>query len=187
VVLPERWGGGEVTATTSLTDANHQPDESMTDWHEWSRQAVAEMQARNRAWIERFSLERAPYHWDLDSAVLTFQRAGDCVTADLCVIGTAFSAQRIFRWAWADETIPTVARRGLDLVRAFGEKHDLPLLITPEWSGGRAEGLEMVAVAGRIQGASGAFVDQAVDLTLFFTLSNFRVAPRAGADDSPAG
>jgi hypothetical protein len=159
----------------------------VTDWGEWSRQAVAQMQARNRAWIERFSLERAPYRWDLDTAVLTFARASDNVTADICVIGTASRAQQTFLWAWANDTIPGNARCGLDLVRAFGETHDLPLLITPEWSGGRAEGLEMLAVAGRIQGASGGFVDEAKDLTLFFTLSNFRVESRTGADHSAAG
>ena len=33
----------------------------------------------------------------------------------------------------------------------------------------------MLAAAGRIQDAAGVFVDQAGDLTLFCTLSNFRV------------
>jgi hypothetical protein len=117
------------------------PDGYMTDWAEWSRQAVSTMQARNRAWTSRFELERAPYRWDLDTAELVFQRA-------------------------------------LDLVRAFGELHDLPLLTTPEWPGGRAEGLEMLAIAGRIQDASGGFVDADGDLTLFFTLTDFRVVPR---------
>jgi hypothetical protein len=77
----------------------------------------------------------------------------DCVRADICVIGTVSHAQKAFRWAWADDGIAPPARHGLDLVRAFGETHDLPQLTTPEWSGGRAEGLEMLAIAGRIQNA----------------------------------
>jgi hypothetical protein len=144
------------------------------DWAEWSREALAEMQARNQRWLGRFSLDGAPYRWDLDSATLTFTRAGDCVTADLCLIGTASIPEGTFRWAWAGDT-PPIVTRGLGLVRSFGEVHDLPLLTTPEWPGGRAEGLEMLAAAGRIQDAAGVFVDQAGDLTLFFTLSNFRV------------
>jgi hypothetical protein len=152
----------------------------MTDWAEWSRQAVAEMRARNQAWIERFSLQGAPYRWDLGTAGLTFARGGDGedgVVADICVVGTVSRARQTFRWAWADDAIPAVARRGLELVRTFGETHDLPLLITPEWSGGRAEGLEMLAVAGRVQNASGGFVDDAEDVIFFFTLSHFRVQP----------
>jgi hypothetical protein len=111
----------------------------------------------------------------------------DCVRADICVIGTVSHAQKAFRWAWADDGIAPPARHGLDLVRAFGETHDLPQLTTPEWSGGRAEGLEMLAIAGRIQNARGGFVDEAEDLTLFFTLSHFRVRPGADADRPAAG
>jgi hypothetical protein len=58
---------------------------------------------------------------------------------------------------------------------SFGVTHDLPLLTMPEWPGGRAEGLEMLAVAGRIQDASGGFIDTAGDLILFFTLHRFRM------------
>jgi hypothetical protein len=159
----------------------------VTDWAQWSRQAVAQMKAQNRAWLQRFALQGAPYHWDLETAALTFARASDRVVADICVIGTVSHADTTFLWAWANDTIPPIARRGLELVREFGETHDLPLLITPEWSGGRAEGLEMLAVAGRIQSASGGFVDEADDLTLLFTLSNFRVRPNAGEDRPAAG
>jgi hypothetical protein len=144
------------------------------DWAEWSREAVAEMQARNQRWLGRFSLDGAPYCWDLDSATLTFTGAGGPVAADICLIGTVSISDGTFRWAWASDT-PPIATRGLSLVRSFGEVHDLPLLTTPEWPGGRAEGLEMLAAAGRIQDAAGVFVDQAGDLTLFLTLSNFRV------------
>ena len=150
---------------------------SISDWAEWSREAVAQMQARNQDWLARFSLQGAPYRWDLESAALTFTRGGDRVTADLCVIGTVSRSEGTFRWAWANDALPAVATSNLNLVRAFGETHDLPLLTTPEWPGGRAEGLEMLAAAGRIQDAAGGFVDQAGDLTLLFTLSRFRVLP----------
>jgi hypothetical protein len=135
------------------------------------------MQARNQDWLARFSLQGAPYRWDLDSAALTFPRGGDRVTADLCVIGTVSRSEGTFRWAWANDAFPAVATSNLSRVRAFGVTHDLPLLTTPEWPGGRAEGLEMLAAAGRIQDAAGGFVDQAGDLTLLFTLSRFRVLP----------
>jgi hypothetical protein len=149
----------------------------MTDWAEWSRQAVAEMQARNEEWLRGFSLRGAPYRWDLGTAELIFVRAGDQVVADICAVGTVSEAQGTFRWAWANDAIPSTAMRGLELVRAFGETHDLPLLITPEWPGGLPDGLEMLAIAGRVQGADGAFVDGEQGLKLLFTLSRFRVRP----------
>ena len=147
----------------------------MTDWGEWSRQAVTAMEAHNEAWVTRFTLQRAPYRWDLDTAELIFERAVDRVVADICVVGTVSAAQGTFQWAWANEVIPPAARQGLELVRTFGEAHDLPRLVTPEWPGGRADGLEMLAIAGQVQDASGGFVEATGDLTLFFTLSHFRV------------
>jgi hypothetical protein len=159
----------------------------MNDWAEWSRQAVTEMQVRNEAWVTRFALERAPYRWDLETAELIFERAVDHVVADICVVGSVSGAQGTFRWAWANEVIPPAAKRGLELVRTFGEAHDLPLLVTPEWPGGRADGLEMLAIAGQVQDAGGGFVDATGDLTLFFTLSHFRVRPRAGEPGQATG
>lgn len=150
----------------------------MTDWGEWSREAVTAMQVRNKAWISRFELERAPYRWDLDTAELVFDRTVDCVVADICVVGTVSAAHGTFMWAWANDVIPPAAKQGLGLVRTFGETHDLPLLIEPEWAGGRPEGLEMLAIAGRVQDADGVFVDSDGDLSLFFTLRRFRVRPR---------
>jgi hypothetical protein len=59
-------------------------------------------------------------------------------------------------------------------VREFGEAQSLDLLIRPQWPGGRPEGLEMAAVAGRILDADGIWIEETGDVTLFFALSNFR-------------
>jgi hypothetical protein len=152
-----------------------QPDGQVTDWTEWSRQAVAAMHARNEAWISRFNLARASYRWDLVTAELLFQRATDHVVANLCLVGTVSELEGTFVWAWDNDAIPATAKRGLDVVRTFGLTHDLPRLIMPAWPGVRADGLEMLAIAGRIQDASGGFVDQEGRLLLFFTLHQFRV------------
>lgn len=159
----------------------------VTDWGDWSRQAVAAMNRRNEAWVSRFDLKRAPYRWDLAMAELRFERADDHVVADICLVGTVSEAQGTFMWAWANEAIPAGAKRGLDVVRTFGFTHDLPLLVTPEWPGGRADGLEMLAIAGRVQDASGGFIDKAEDLTLFFTLHRFRLRPHRGAPGRNTG
>ena len=149
-----------------------------TDWSAWSREAVTLMQDRNRDWIARFGLEKAPYNWDLERATITFTRDGDsAVVADICVIGSAAESTRTFLWGWANDALPAAALARLDAVREFGQSHDLGLLTDAEWPGGRAEGLEMLAVAGRILGAEGAWVDTSGDLTLFFLLFNLRSAP----------
>jgi hypothetical protein len=149
----------------------------VTDWGEWSRGAVAAMKAQNQAWTGHFDLAGAPFRWDLATAELRFERATDHVVADLCLVATVSEAAGRFMWAWANDTIPDGAQRGLDVVRAFGVTHDLWRLTEPEWPGRRADGLEMLAIAGRLQDATGGFIDSAGELTVFFTLRRFRVLP----------
>ena len=144
------------------------------DWGAWSADAVAMMNSRNRAWIERYRLTGASYVWDLNSATIVFDAIPNRVVADLCLVGTASKAEGSFLWAWANEDIPDGAKRGLEKVRAFGDEFDLGLLTTPRHNGGRAEGLEALAIAGRVLDAAGVWVDERDDLTLFFALFNFR-------------
>ena len=133
------------------------------------------MQERNRVWVERLGLAGVPYQWDLDSGTVRFTRADGVIVADLCLVGTVSESEGTYLWGWANETLPTHARHRLDEVREFGHRHGLGLLTDPEWPGGRAEGLEMLSVAGRILDADGALVDTAGDVTLFFALFHFRL------------
>ena len=144
------------------------------DWGAWSADAVSMMNSRNRAWIERYRLTGAAYVWDLNSATIAFEAIPDRVFADLCVVGTASKAEESFLWAWANDDIPAGAKRGLEKVRAFGDEFDLGLLTAPRHTGGRAQGLEACAIAGRALDAAGVWVDERGDLTLFFALFNFR-------------
>ena len=135
------------------------------------------MHERNRDWTSRFELESAPYTWDLEQATITFARPDDLVIGDICIVGTAAESTGTFLWAWANEALPQGAWAEIDAVREFGRLHSLELLTDAEWPGGRAEGLEMLAAAGRILDAEGAWVDTSGDLTLFFLLFDLRTAP----------
>lgn len=146
-----------------------------TDWSQWSREAVQQMEQRNRAWPRRYGLTNEPYRWNLDLGELVFARAGDEVVADLTLAGTVSSCERTFLWAWANDAIPPQAKRGLERVREFGRANNLPLLVKPEWAGGRPEGLEMLAIAARVLDAEGVLVDECSDVTMLFVLSSIRV------------
>ena len=148
--------------------------ETAPDWSAWSRGAIRLMRERNRTWMNRYGLKGCSFAWNLPCAELVFQCENDEVACDICVIGTLSKSEGTFLWAWANTAIPVRPQRGLTRVREFGELWGLGLLIEPEWSGGQAEGLEMVAIAGRILDAEGTFTDEVGDVTLFFALSNFQ-------------
>jgi hypothetical protein len=147
------------------------------DWQSWSREAVRLMQERNRAFVERFGFAGRPFLWNLEAAKIAFHSDGGAAVADLCVVGTVSEREGTFLWSWDNEAIPQRARQRIDEVRAFGTAHDLSLITTAEWSGGKAEGLEMMAVAGRILDAEGVFVVPDGDRTFFLTLHRFRAVP----------
>lgn len=160
------------------------------DWGAWSRECVRLMQARNQAFLARFGLSDQPYRWNLEEGQMAFLLTESAVVADLCAVGSVSDSAGTFLWGWANEAIPPQAKQRLHEVRGFGERHDLGLLVSPEWAAGRAEGLEMLAVAGRILDADGTWVDPQGDVTLLFTLHQFRPMPRidvAWLTEAPLG
>jgi hypothetical protein len=152
------------------------------DWGAWSREAVARVREKNEQWKARFGITSGTaYQWHLDCGEISFDRGHDLIVADLCCIGSTSSAEGTFLWAWANERTPAAATRDLDKVRAFGETHDLGLLIDAEWRGGKPDALEMLALATRILDGEGAWIAPMGDVTLYFVLRNFR------SEERPAG
>ncbi|MGG5824058.1 DUF6882 domain-containing protein [Falsiroseomonas sp. HW251] len=124
-----------------------------------------------------FGLDDAPYRWDLAEARIRIGPGTGRVNveADVCAVGS--TAGETFLWTWANPSIPPGSRRGLEQVRAFGERHGLSLLTDAQWRGGRPEGLEMLAVAGRILDAEGTWTETGPCTTIFFVLFDMRVLP----------
>ncbi|WP_159912125.1 DUF6882 domain-containing protein [Pantoea sp. 18069] len=149
-----------------------------TDWNAWSREAVATMMAGNAQWQREFGLEGSPkYHWDLDSATLTFEGALGPVLATVCLVGTSSDSEGSFLWSWANEAIPRQHGQALEVVHEFGRENQLALLTTARIQGGRPEAMECLCIAGRLQRALGTFIDKQGDVTLYFTLLHLRVEP----------
>ncbi len=82
------------------------------------------MQERNVLWQQHFGVRDCPFHWDINTATIEFRRDTDEVIASVCVVGTTSVCEGTFRWGWTNESIPSVARRRLELVREFGARHD---------------------------------------------------------------
>ncbi len=149
-------------------------EKSTVDWSQWSRDAVAAISTLNEKWRNRYQLKDAKYFWDLDKCQLVFTTSERIVTTEICVVGTASESHDTFLWSWANDNLSCNVTKPLEIVRQFGKEHDLWLLTTDELSGGVSQGKECLAIATRILGAEGAFIDCTGDLTLFFTLSNFQ-------------
>jgi hypothetical protein len=130
------------------------------DWSAWSREAVSLMTARSHALLP----QGGTYHWDLDAA--SFVKDG--VHLRLVTVGTV--AGDSFLWAWANETIPAIAKRGIEEVRQFGIENDLALLSESCAPGGLAQGKECLAIAGRVLDAAGGWIDRTETGFILFLL-----------------
>jgi hypothetical protein len=125
------------------------------DWAAWSREAASLMSSRTTDLLARYGLTMgSPYQWNLDSGEMVIGG----VSFPLVTVGTVSGES--FLWAWANEAIPSSAKRGLERVRQFGEENDLALLFTPCASGGLPQAKECLAIAGRVLDASGAWIDR---------------------------
>jgi len=146
------------------------------DWNAWSREAVETMVRGNAEWQRKFGLEGSPpFHWDLDSATLTFDAPLGPVLATICLVGTTSDSEGSFLWSWANEAIPRQHGEALAAVHEFGRENQLALLTTPRIQGGRPEATECLCIAGRLQRALGTFIDQRGDVTLYFTILHMQV------------
>ena len=148
-----------------------------TDWTTWSREARQLMQQRNDAFVAAHALTDAHYRWNLQRACIGFMLATDAVVADIIVVGSVSEQAGTFLWGWANDAVPDAATARLAEVRSFGVENDLHRLSTPEWVGGVPDGLEMLAVAGRLLDAEAVWIERDGDRTIFFTLHNVRREP----------
>jgi hypothetical protein len=75
-----------------------------------------------------------------------------------------------FLWAWANDSIPAVAKASLEHVRQFGLDHDLSLLTEPCAPGGLSQGKECLAIAARLLDANGIWFDRTEDGSILFAV-----------------
>ena len=150
------------------------------DWQDWSREAQRLMQRRNEEWRARYGLSSEPYHWDMDSAQLSFQGADDVLVADITLVGSLSRTSNTFLWGWADHHAPEPVTRRIGRVREFGEANDLSLLVDEIFEADHAQALELAVIAGRVLDAAGVFIDKSGDVTVYFLLFDFRLQGGSG-------
>jgi hypothetical protein len=140
------------------------------------------MGERNRVWNRAYAPPDSPYVWDLNTATLTFPSVGDrgAVNAHIQVMGTVSACEGTYLWSWANGTLPAGSYEHVERVREFGVEHDLPLLTTGEWPGGRAEGMEMLAISSRILDAPGCFIEDIGDFSMFLAILRFEAEQPIG-------
>jgi hypothetical protein len=117
--------------------------------------------------------------WNLDPGrgelVLTFP--GRFVIAPAQIIGTYNAQTGIWKWSWADPSVPEELALHARQVKQYGEQNGIPRLTTAEWAGEETDCWYMAALAGQLCGFQGASRGPAETLFSFITFGDVKLSP----------
>lgn len=135
---------------------------------------LRQTRAHQQAWL--FGKEE---QWNLDPGrgelVLTFP--GRLVIAPAQIIG-AYSVQTgLWKWSWADASVPEELARHALYLKQYGEQNGIPRLTTAEWAGEETDCWYMAALAVHLCGFQGAYRGPAESLFSFITFGDVKLSP----------
>lgn len=129
------------------------------DFLHFRHEAVHELTQLNELCQERFHISDWPrWNYDLDCGTLTFFKDGvPKVQASIQAVGTTSISSKTWLWAWANEYLPSNVKKGVEDVRAFGERENISELTKAKLPDDEHLGWEMTAISARILRARGAY------------------------------
>ncbi len=118
--------------------------------------------------------------WDFsqDTGELIFTFPDTIVRASAQVVGSFDSAVGSWMWAWANTSVDEKLTRHSAVVRQYGQKHSIPRLTEPKWSGDEMDAWTMVALACRLCRANGAYRGPTGDTFVFFSFGKVQISKR---------
>jgi hypothetical protein len=79
------------------------------------------------------------------------------VVADIQFVGSVSPDTETWLWAWNNDSVDPELCRALLTVRAYGEAHGFPHLVSSKWPAQEVDGWEMTAIAAFLLQAKGAY------------------------------
>jgi hypothetical protein len=121
---------------------------------------------------EEFSISKHE-RWDYDqhTGLLTFSNEGKpVVEAKFQVIGSVSKKTNTWMWAWANENIWHVVRRGVKAVADFGYEKQLSRLTVPLYPADEYTGWEMAGISAHLMKSKGVYRVPGENTELFLAL-----------------
>lgn len=98
------------------------------------------------------------YDWDQDLGTMIFSDQGVAkVIANIQFVGSISTMSNTWLWSWDNDSVLPKVKDKIFEVRAFGERHNIAELTTPQWTSDERDGWAMTAVAANILQAKGAY------------------------------
>jgi hypothetical protein len=127
---------------------------------------------------EEFQLGNWPrYDWNQDEAQLVFSKEGvPRVVAEIQFVGSISTQSDTWMWSWGNDTIDGALAKSAAAVRAYGERNNLPQLITRLWHAHEVDGWEMTCITAFLTKAKGAYRSPSDDSFTFMVFTDVKWA-----------
>lgn len=147
---------------------------------ELTARAVAELRTMTQIHEKTWGMSKAAnvqLDQDAGKIIWTF-RDGLVVEAPVEIVGTYNPTSASFLWSWANHTILSKLQASANLVRAYGEAHDVADFTSRLVTISPARAWELVAVANHLARAKGAYRADAGGIVVYVTFG--KISLRTG-------
>lgn len=124
---------------------------------------------------------------DMEAGIIAFQFAGERTgTTHFQVIGIYNDADKVFSWAWAQNTIPTTLRSHAMLAKQWGKTEQHPSFQTSSVRCSMEDAWNFAAVTRKLAGAISVYRGRVGNRYFFMTTDEILIDIKPSADASPA-
>lgn len=159
--------------------ARSEPDSDAEARRELEEELRAKLAAADRTWgLSKFG------RWDLDQGQgrlrLSQRPDGAVAEARAQIIGSFDRLSATWMWAWANRSVAKTLTKHALVVREFGRKHGIEMLLVPCWRATEEDCRMMTALAVRLNRAPYAFRGPSGRHVCFMTLGRPKLSNRSG-------
>lgn len=151
----------------------------MTDqeFTELRHQAVHQLMALNKACDEKFQSLAFRWQYDLDAATLIFFKDDvPYIVASIHAVGSSSKTGKTWRWAWANDSLPSRVKEAVLAVKDFGATENISVLTEACSPDDEYLGWEMTAITAKVLGSVGAYRCPGDNGFLYFVYSQIDFA-----------
>jgi len=132
---------------------------SDSSWDQLTRLSNEYTQARQQELEEKFQFSDYD-HWDIDQekGELVFSKNGAPVRiAKFQFVGSFSNTSQTWLWSWGNESILPQLSKGIEAVKAYGEKNKFEKLTERKWPATQADGWQMTAISNYLLKGKGVY------------------------------
>ena len=138
------------------------------------------LQAKNQFHCDNWKLDEADWAVDQEEGIITFHAPDNIVvTAPVQIVGTYDQNQGSWMWSWANHSIEESLARDAIVVKAYGERQDIKLLIGRSSQIEEYDAWQLTALTCELNGQQGVYRGIAGSTLVFMTFGQISLQKMA--------